>query len=80
VRQGFANLALAVAATCYLARWLAAGAGRRVWNAEDFERALAAVDHHHAYSPALALPDFQQRQRWLLNQREVTRLVAWYGR
>ena len=80
VRQGFANLALAVAATCYLARWLAAGAGRREWNAEDFERALAAVDHHHAYSPALALPDFQQRQRWLLNQREVTRLVAWYGR
>ncbi|MFM8285407.1 MAG: hypothetical protein ACKOGA_01605, partial [Planctomycetaceae bacterium] len=80
VRQGFANLALAVVATCYLARWLAAGAGRSAWITADFERALAVVDHHHAYSPALALGDFQQRQRWLLNQREVTRLVAWYSR
>jgi len=80
VRQGFANLALAVGVTGYLARWLARVAGRTTWIPSDFERALAAVDHHHAYSPALALPDFQLRQQWLLNQREVTRLVAWYTR
>jgi lysine-N-methylase len=79
VVEGFASLALAVAASCYVARWLARGAGRERWELADLERAIAVVDHHHGFSPALGLASFRARQRWLWSQREVTRLVLWYG-
>ena len=80
VIEGFASLAVAVAAIWYLSRWLARGAGRSQWELEDLERAIAVVDHHHGFSPALGLASFRSRQRWLWSQREVTRLVLWYGR
>jgi hypothetical protein len=79
VVEGFASLALAIAASCYVARWLARGAGRERWELADLERAIAVVDHHHGFSPALGLASFRARQRWLWSQREVTRLVLWYG-
>ncbi len=79
VIEGFSALALAVAAIWYLARWLARGAGRSQWQLDDLERAMAIVDHHHGFSPALGLASFRARQRWLWSQREVTRLVLWYG-
>lgn len=79
VVEGFASLALAVASACYLARWLARGDGRSQWQLDDVQRALAVVDHHHGFSPALGQTSFRARQRWLWAQREVTRLVLWYG-
>jgi len=79
VVEGFASLALAAAAVCYLARWLARGEGRSEWEPGDLERALAVADHHHGFSPALGQASFRGRQRWLWSQREVTRLVLWYG-
>ncbi|MCY2964411.1 MAG: YkgJ family cysteine cluster protein [Planctomycetota bacterium] len=77
--EGFASLGLAVVCVCYLARWLARGAGRDVWTADDFARAVTVVDHHHGYSPALGMGAFRQRQRLLWKQKEVTRLLAHYS-
>lgn len=79
VVEGFASLAVAAAAICYLARWQACGRGRQPWELQDLERAIVTVDHHHGFSPALGLASFRARQRWLWSQREVTRLVLWYG-
>lgn len=80
VVEGFQSLALIVPAVFWIARWLAAGAGRSTLLADDFTRALAIADHHHGYSPAFGLPNFRSRVRSLARSGDISRLIVWYAR
>ncbi|HTI51144.1 MAG TPA: hypothetical protein VL475_09335, partial [Planctomycetaceae bacterium] len=78
--EGFQSLALVVPVVLWLARWLAAGAGRSELATEDVARALAIADHHHGYSPAFGQGSFRGRVRLLARLNDIVRLAAWYGR
>ena len=78
--EGFRHLALLFAATLWLARWLAVGAGRSHLTLEDIARALAVADHHHGYSPAFGSANFRRRARMLAKTEDISRFVAWYSR
>ncbi|MFN0055035.1 MAG: YkgJ family cysteine cluster protein [Planctomycetales bacterium] len=78
--EGFQSLALAVVAVLWIARWLAASAGRSQWEGEDVSRALAIADHHHGYSGAFRQPGFRTRVRLLAKLDDISKLVAWYSR
>lgn len=78
--EGFRSLALVVPVVLWLARWLAAGAGRKRLETDDVARALAIADHHHGYSPAFGQSSFRGRVRLLARLDDISKLVAWYGR
>jgi lysine-N-methylase len=78
--EGFQSLALVVPVVLWLARWLAAGAGRKALEAEDIGRALNVADHHHGYSPAFGQGGFRGRVRLLARLDDISKLAAWYGR
>jgi lysine-N-methylase len=78
--EGFQSLALVYPAVLWLARWLAAGAGRDKLEANDVTRALAIADHHHGYSPAFGQGAFRRRVRTLAQWGEIEKLCAWYSR
>ncbi|MGC1275614.1 MAG: YkgJ family cysteine cluster protein [Planctomycetaceae bacterium] len=77
--EGFFSLALVVPVTLYLARWLAAGAGRAKLTDDDLRTALAMADHHHGYSPALGGASARRRVR-LIAQGDLPKLCVWYAR
>lgn len=77
--EGFFALALVVPVTFYMARWLAAGEGRKELTMGNVERALAMADHHHGYSPALGGPSSRRRVK-MLAQGDLPKLCVWYGR
>lgn len=79
VTDGFFALVMVVPVTLYLARWLAAGAGRMELIDEDLAGALAMVDHHHGYSPGLENATARRRVR-LLAQGDLPKLCVWYAR
>lgn len=78
--EGFQSLALACAGVLYLARWLAATAGRAGLELADIAQALAMADHHHGYSPAFGRWGFRGRVRLLARLGDIERLLAWYSR
>lgn len=78
--EGFQSLALVYPVVMWLARWLAAGAGRTRINHDDLARALAVADHHHGYSPAFGGSGFRGRVRLLARTGDIARLAAWYSR
>lgn len=78
--DGFASLAAVFPVICYLARWRAVGQGRDKIVPEDVELALARVDHHHGYSPALSGYASRNRIRFLLHQGDLSRLIDHYAK
>lgn len=77
--EGFFSLALVVPVTMYLARWLAAGDARVGITDDDVRAALAMVDHHHGYSPALGGSSARRRVR-LIAQGDLPKLCVLYCR
>lgn len=78
--EGFQSLALVVPVVLWIARWLAASAGRKSLTTEDVSRALAITDHHHGYSPAFGQRGFRGRVRLLARLDDIAKLVEWYAR
>jgi len=78
--EGFQSLSLIVAAIFWLARWRAAGDGRRTLKTEDIGRAMSIADHHHGYSPIFGRGTFRRRVRLLAATDEIRTLCAWYSR
>lgn len=76
---GFRSLVLAVAATLWIARWLATSRGRSQWETDDIADALAMVDHHHGYSPALGTFHARSRVAVLHRLGDLPRLLACCG-
>ncbi len=77
--EGFHSLALMLPVTLWLARWLAAGAGRERLTVEDISTALTIADHHHGYSPALGQLASRRRVRSLAETGDLGRLCLWYA-
>jgi lysine-N-methylase len=78
--EGFHSLALMLPVTLWLARWLAAGAGRTRLTVDDVSKALTIADHHHGYSPAFGHPASRNRVRQLAQIGDISRLCWWYSR
>lgn len=78
--EGFESLALVIPSVLWMARWLAAGVGRKRLEIDDVLRALAIADHHHGYSPAFGQRGFRNRVRLLARTGEISKLAAWYSR
>jgi lysine-N-methylase len=78
--EGFYNLALVYPCVLWIARWLAAGAGRNSLELDDIATALATVDHHHGYSRALAAWSARRRAQNLVRMGDLLKLCAWYSR
>jgi lysine-N-methylase len=78
--EGFRHLALLIAATLWMARWLAAGVGRNQLTPDDIAKALAVTDHHHGYSPAFGSANFRRRVRMLTKTGDIPRFIALYAR
>lgn len=77
--EGFYHLALMFPSILWLARWLAAGAGRSEIIADDIAEAMSIADHHHGYSPVFGLPHFRSRVRNLARSQDIKKLISWYG-
>ncbi|MBS0204689.1 MAG: YkgJ family cysteine cluster protein [Planctomycetes bacterium] len=78
--EGFHSLALILPVTLWIARWLAAGDQRTRLTTDDVARALAIVDHHHGYSPALGQRAARSRVRSLSESGDLIRLVLRFTR
>lgn len=78
--EGFHSLLLVLPATLWIARWLAVGEGRNQLSTDDVARALAIVDHHHGYSPALGQVAARSRVRSLVATGDIPKLITWYCR
>lgn len=78
--EGFQSMALMYPSTMWLARWLAAGAGRDRLQTDDVAQAIALADHYHAYSPAFSKNASRRRVRLLGRSGDISRLCAWYSR
>ncbi|MBW3541185.1 MAG: YkgJ family cysteine cluster protein [Planctomycetes bacterium] len=78
--EGFRSLALVYPVVIFLARWLAAGAGRATLTTADVSQALAVADHHHGYSAALGHRTARRRVRGMAAQGDIPRLCGWYSR
>lgn len=78
--EGFQSLSLIVPSVMWIARWIAATAGRRNLTLEDLQRALAIADHHHGYSPPWGHFGFRNRVRTLAKLQDIEKLIAWYSR
>jgi lysine-N-methylase len=78
--DGFQSLAIVVPAVLWIARWLAAGRGRRQLDFDDVLRALNIADHHYGFSPAFGQSGSRGRVRLLARLDDISKLAAWYGR
>ena len=78
--EGFYSLMLVMPVTMWIARWLAAGEGRSQHSTNDVQQALAIVDHHHGYSPALGQSAARSRVRSLVMSQDLPRLMLRYCR
>jgi lysine-N-methylase len=78
--EGFQSLTLVFPAVLWLARWLAAGEGRKQLSSDDIARALAVADHQHGYSPVLGHANSRRRVRALAGTGDIARLISWYAR
>ena len=78
--EGFYSLMLVMPVTMWIAHWLAAGEGRSQHSTNDVQQALAIVDHHHGYSPALGQSAARSRVRSLVMSQDLPRLMLRYCR
>lgn len=78
--EGYYSLTLVFPAVLWIARWLAAGAGRTQIATEDFAQALAIADHHHGYSPVFGSRSFRRRVKTLVSLGDIAKLCVWYAR
>ncbi|MDB5392278.1 MAG: Flagellin N-methylase [Planctomycetaceae bacterium] len=78
--EGFQSLALIVPSILWIARWIAASAGRQKLALDDLQNAIAIADHHHGYSPLWGQYGFRSRVRTLAKLGDIERLIAWYSR
>jgi lysine-N-methylase len=74
--DGFFALVLVVPVTVWLSRWIAAGQQRWAITSADLQQAIAMVDHHHGYSPALGGSAALSRVRQLHSLGDIARLVS----
>lgn len=77
--EGFVSLALEYVAINWMARWLACSADAPTIRLADLERAIAIVDHHHGFSPALGGLSARTRVRILRQLQGIDPLIRWYG-
>lgn len=78
--EGLHSLLLVWPAVMWLARWRAAGEGRRVVQAADVALALSVADHNHGYSQVLGLRSSRYRVRILSAMKQIAPLCVWYSR
>lgn len=78
--EGWFSLALVIPSTLWIARWLAASAGRPSWMNQDIAQALSFVDHHHGYSPFFGSWSHRWRVRSLVQMEEIPRLCVHYAK
>ena len=72
--EGFRNLALLYPVIIWLARWLAASAGRDQLTEADVVKAVTLVDYQFSYAPYLSW-----RTRLLHQRNDIVRLCNWYA-
>ncbi|WP_437193985.1 YkgJ family cysteine cluster protein [Planctomicrobium sp. SH527] len=75
--EGFQALALAFAATLWIAKWLAASDGRSEWTHADLRAALNLIDHQHGYSPALGTWEARRRIKNFAATGQIVNLVLY---
>lgn len=75
--EGLQRLWMMFPITQYLAKWIARGKGQSFVNHQDLGEALAIADHHHGFSPALAMANFRSRAKWLIKNGAVVKLLKW---
>ena len=80
VSEGFVRLMLTYPVLLYLTRWSAIGQGRSAASVSDAELAVTLVDHKHGYSPLLGSGSVARMARWLMQNRQIQALSAWYAR
>ena len=78
--EGWDALVLCVCSAVWLARWSAVSDGRDAMTGEDLAKGLAAADHHHGFSDALATGAARRRTRLLRQAGDVDALVRAYVR
>lgn len=78
--EGFYNLALTYPVILWIARWLAATAGRTSLAADDVVTALTVVDHQWGFTRALGFGYARRRVRMLVNHGQIERLIARYSK
>ena len=77
--EGFYGLALTFPAILWIARWLAAGAGRTTLTTDDVCTALMVVDHQWGFAAAFGFAYSRWRVRMLAGQGQIEKLIARYS-
>jgi len=78
--EGFYGLALTLPTILWIARWLAAGAGRQALSTNDVCTALTVVDHQWGFAQVFGFGYARGRVRLLASQSQIERLIARYWR
>jgi lysine-N-methylase len=78
--EGFYGLALTLPTIVWIARWLAAGAGRQTLSTDDVCLALTVVDHQWGFAQVLGFRYSRSRVRLLASQGQIERLITRYWR
>jgi lysine-N-methylase len=77
--EGFYSLSLTFPAILWIARWLAATAGRDKLVTDDVVAALTVVDHQWGFAHAFGLTYSRWRVRLLASQGQIERLILRYS-
>ena len=77
--EGLYSLVLTFPTILWIARWLAAGAGRTDLYTEDIVRSLTVVDHQWGFTPVLGFGYARWRVRILASHGQIERLIIRYG-
>jgi lysine-N-methylase len=77
--EGFYSLSLTFPAILWIARWLAATAGRDRLATDDVATALTVVDHQWGFAAAFGLTYSRWRVRLLASQGHIERLILRYS-
>jgi lysine-N-methylase len=77
--EGFYSLALTFPAILWIARWLAATAGRSTLGTDDVVTALTVVDHQWGFAETFGFASSRWRVRILASQGHIERLILRYS-
>jgi lysine-N-methylase len=77
--EGFDSLALTFPAILWIARWLAATAGRHTLQTEDVVTALTIVDHQWGFASSFGYSSSRRRVRLLASHGLIGRLIMHYA-
>ena len=78
--EGFRALALVFPSILWLARFIAADAGRDQLETDDVARAIELADHYHGYTPQFNRHQYRLQIGLLAFNGDIRRLCAWYTR